>query len=440
MKRLIGVLKGLGLGLVLAVVLVAWSMSSWPVVLVMVVALGLWLALSRSGQRTLSVTRVGISTLGQRIGASSVIVIGIAGVVGVLVAMLAMGEGFRHTLMQSGSNDTAIVLRGGSNAELNSVLDRASVDVITEAPGVARDAQGRPVASPELSVVANLPKKSEPSVDANVQIRGVGPQAWALRPQVKITAGRRFKPGLRELVAGQGAARQFAGLEVGHTIRLAGQQWTVVGHFASGDSHDSELWGDAGTVASAYRRGSSVQSVTVRLSSPAAFDRFKAALTSDPRLKVDVETTRAYFSKQSERLAKLIRIIGITVGVIMAIGAIFGALNTMFAAVASRSREIATLRAIGFRNVPVVISVMLETMLLALLGGLIGGLVAWLLFNNYQASTLGANFSQVVFRFRVTPALLWNGLKWALAIGFVGGLFPALRAARLPVSSALRES
>jgi putative ABC transport system permease protein len=440
MKKLFGFLKGLGLTLLIAAVLVAWTKASWPVVLAMVVLLALWLILTRSGRRTLSVTRVGISTLGQRIGASSVVVIGIAGVVGVLVAMLAMGEGFRHTLMQSGSNDTAIVLRGGSNAELNSVLDRGSVNIITNAPGVARNTEGKPIASPELSVVANLPKKSDPTVDANVQIRGVGPEAWALRPHVKIVAGRRFKPGLRELDVGQGAARQFAGLEVGRTIRLAGQQWTVVGHFASGDSHDSELWGDAGSVASAYRRGSSVQSVSVRLTSPAAFDRFKATLTSDPRLKVDVETTREYFSKQSERLSKLINIIGITVGVIMAIGAIFGALNTMFAAVASRSREIATLRAIGFRNLPVVVSVMLETMLLALLGGAIGGLIAWLLFNNYQASTLGANFSQVVFQFRVSPALLWNGLKWALAIGFVGGLFPALRAARLAVSTALRES
>jgi putative ABC transport system permease protein len=440
MNGFVRFLKGLGLVLLLLAALIGWSMASWPVVLAMLVLLALWLGLTRSGRRTLSVTRVGISTLGQRVGASSVVVIGIAGVVGVLVALLAMGAGFQHTLMQSGSNDTAIVLRGGSNAELNSVLDRDSVNIIENAPGVARGADGKAIASPELSVVANLPKKSDPSVDANVQIRGVGPEAWALRPQVKLTAGRRFKPGLRELVVGQGAQRQFAGLEVGRTLKLAGQEWKIVGTFASGDSHDSELWGDAGSVASAYRRGSTVQSVTVRLTSPKAFDRFKAALTGDPRLKVDVETTRAYFSKQSERLAKLIRIIGITVGVIMAIGAIFGALNTMFAAVASRSREIATLRAIGFRNVPVVVSVMLETMLLALLGGVLGGLLTWLIFNNYQASTLGANFSQVVFQFRVSPALLWNGLKWALAIGFVGGLFPALRAARLPVTTALRES
>jgi len=353
--------------------------------------------------------------------------------------MLAMGEGFQSTLQQTGSDDTAIVLRGGSNAELNSVLDRDSVNVVVQAPGVARSADGKPVASAEQSVVANLPKRSDASVEANVPIRGVGDEAWTLRPNVKIVQGRRFKPGLRELVVGQGAMRQFAGLDVGRQLRLAGQEWSIVGEFTSGDSHDSELWGDAQTVASAYRRGSSVQSVTVRLTSPQAFDAFKAALSSDPRLKVDVSTTREYFSKQSENLTKVIRVVGITVGVIMAIGAIFGALNTMFAAIAARAREIATLRAIGFRGLPVVVSVLMETMLLALLGGVLGGLISWLIFNGYTASTLGANFSQVVFQFKVSPELLWLGIKWAMAIGFVGGLFPAVRAARLPVTTALRE-
>ncbi|HZY34219.1 MAG TPA: ABC transporter permease, partial [Rhodanobacter sp.] len=397
------------------------------------------LVLTRRGRQTLSITSVGISTLRQRIGASLVVVVGIAGVVGVLVAMLAMGEGFQSTLQQTGSDDTAIVLRGGSNAELNSVLDRDSVNVVVQAPGVARSADGKPVASAEQSVVANLPKRSDASVEANVPIRGVGDEAWTLRPNVKIVQGRRFKPGLRELVVGQGAMRQFAGLDVGRQLRLAGQEWSIVGEFTSGDSHDSELWGDAQTVASAYRRGSSVQSVTVRLTSPQAFDAFKAALSGDPRLKVDVSTTREYFSKQSENLTKVIRVVGITVGVIMAIGAIFGALNTMFAAIAARAREIATLRAIGFRGLPVVVSVLMETMLLALLGGVLGGLISWLIFNGYTASTLGANFSQVVFHFKVSPELLWLGIKWAMAIGFVGGLFPAVRAARLPVTTALRE-
>ena len=432
-------LRGLGLVAIVIAGLLIWSRLPWTAVLALVAVLALWLVLTRRGRQTLSITSVGISTLRQRIGASLVVVVGIAGVVGVLVAMLAMGEGFQSTLQQTGSDDTAIVLRGGSNAELNSVLDRDSVNVIIQAPGVARSADGKPVASAEQSVVANLPKRNDPSVEANVPIRGVGDEAWILRPNVKIVQGRRFKPGLRELVVGQGAMRQFAGLDVGSRLRLAGQEWSIVGEFASGDSHDSELWGDAQTVASAYRRGSSAQSVTVRLTSPQAFDTFKAALSSDPRLKVDVSTTREYFSKQSESLTKVIRIVGITVGVIMAIGAIFGALNTMFAAIAARAREIATLRAIGFRGLPVVVSVLMETMLLALLGGVLGGLISWLIFNGYTASTLGANFSQVVFQFKVSPELLWLGIKWAMAIGFVGGLFPAVRAARLPVTTALRE-
>ncbi|HEY8329347.1 MAG TPA: ABC transporter permease [Rhodanobacter sp.] len=439
MRKFKSFLRGLGLVAIVIAGLVIWSRLPWPAVLLLVVLLALWLVLTRRGRQTLSITGVGISTLRQRIGSSLVVVVGIAGVVGVLVAMLAMGEGFQSTLQQTGSDDTAIVLRGGSNAELNSVLDRDSVNVVIQAPGVARSADGKPVASAEQSVVANLPKRNDPSVEANVPIRGVGDEAWTLRPNVKIVQGRRFKPGLRELVVGQGAMRQFAGLDVGRQLRLAGQEWSIVGEFTSGDSHDSELWGDAQTVASAYRRGSSVQSVTVRLTSPQAFDAFKAALSSDPRLKVDVSTTREYFSKQSENLTKVIRVVGITVGVIMAIGAIFGALNTMFAAIAARAREIATLRAIGFRGLPVVVSVLMETMLLALLGGVLGGLISWLIFNGYTASTLGANFSQVVFQFKVSPELLWLGIKWAMAIGFVGGLFPAVRAARLPVTTALRE-
>lgn len=433
-------LSGLGLFAIVIVWLIVWTLLPWFVVLALAALLALWLAFTRGGKRTLSVTRVGFSTLTQRLGSTAVIVIGIAGVVGVLVALLAMGEGLSTTLRQTGSNDTAIVLRGGSGAETNSVLSRDNINVIEDAPGIAKDAQGKPIASAELVVVANVAKKSDPATDANVEIRGVGEEAWQVWPKVKIVAGRKFKPGLREIDVGQSAQRQFVGLELGKQLRLAGQDWTIVGVFASGDAHESELWGDAKSVASAYRRGSSAESVTVRLTSPKAFDKFKASLMGDPRVKVDVSTTRDYFNKQSEGLSKIIRWVGITIGVIMAIGAIFGALNTMYAAVATRAREIATLRAIGFRGLPVVVSVLLETMLLALLGGIIGAVIVWLVFNGYTASTLGGNFSQVVFQFRVTPALLWNGIKWALAIGFVGGLFPAVRAARLPVTTALRES
>ncbi|NID16014.1 FtsX-like permease family protein [Luteibacter yeojuensis] len=425
--------------LVVAVFLAIWIALPWPGIVALAIALAIWMAVTRRGKQTWEVTKVGLATVTQRLGSSSVVVVGIAGVVGVLVAMLAMSEGFAETLRSTGNDRTAIVLRGGSQAELNSILDRDSANVVIQAPGVKKDAQGKPIASGELVVVANLPRKGEPDSDSNVPIRGVSEDVWNLRDQVKIVQGRKFKPGLRELIVGKGALAQFEGLDVGKNIRLAGQTWTVVGVFESNDSLESELWGDTQSVASAYRRGSSVQSVTVLLDSPASFDAFKASLVADPRLKVDVTTTREYFGKQSEGLTKVLRAVGITVGIIMAIGAVFGALNTMFAAIQARAREIATLRAIGFRGIPVVVSVMLETMLLALLGGVIGAGIVWIVFNGYTASTLGANFSQVVFRFHVSTGLLWTGIKWALAIGFVGGLFPALRAARLPVTAALRE-
>ena len=401
----------------------------------------LWMLLTRQGRQAVSVTAVGISTLRQRLGMSSVIVIGIAGVVAVLVALLAMGDGYRETLSKTGSADTAIVMRGASASEVMSVLDHDSVTLIPQAAGIAKDAQGLPIASPELVVAANLPIKGGQADDeGSVQLRGVGDQAWAVRPNLKMVEGRKFTPGMRELIVGKGAARQFAGLEPGHEIRLGSQLWTVVGVFSSGDAMDSEVWGDAGVVADTYRRGSSRASVTVKLADPAAFDAFKATLEANPQLKVDVSTTLDYFSKQSEGMSTFLTIIGIVVGSIMAIGAIFGALNCMFAAVAARAREIATLRAIGFRGLPVVVAVMLETMLLALLGGVIGGLLAWLVFNGYSASTLAAgSVGKLSFELRVSAELLWVGLLWALTIGFIGGLFPAVRAARLPVTTALRE-
>jgi putative ABC transport system permease protein len=406
-----------------------------------VVLLAVWMLLARQGRQAISVTAVGISTLRQRLGMSSVIVIGIAGVVAVLVALLAMSDGYRETLSKTGSADTAIVMRGASASEVMSVLDHDSVTLIPQTAGIAKDAKGQPIASPELVVAANLPiKGGQPDDEGSVQLRGVSDQAWAVRPNLKIVEGRKFTPGMRELIVGKGAARQFAGLEPGHEIRLGSQLWTVVGVFASGDSMDSEVWGDAGVVADTYRRGSSRASVTVKLADPGAFDAFKATLESNPQLKVDVSTTLDYFSKQSEGMSNFLTIIGIVVGSIMAIGAIFGALNCMFAAVAARAREIATLRAIGFRGLPVVVAVMLETMLLALLGGLIGGLLAWLVFNGYSASTLAAgSVGKLSFELKVSAQLLWVGLLWALTIGFIGGLFPAVRAARLPVTTALRE-
>lgn len=441
MNRLKSILGGIGLILIVALGVAAWIFLPWQALLGLAVLLVLWMSLTRRGRQASSVAAVGVSTLPQRIGASLVVVIGIAGVVAVLVAMLAMAEGYRETLRQSGSKDSAIVLRGGSGAEVMSVLGHDNVVAITEAPGIARNAAGEPLASAELVVAANLPiNGGDPDSTGSVQFRGVGEKAFAVRPDVTIVEGRTFKTGLRELIAGVGAQRQFVGLKVGNEIKLGSQSWTVVGIFESGDAMESELWADADTVASAYRRGSSRTSVIAKLTDAKAFDAFKAALASDPRVNVDTMTTLEYFDNQSSTMTQIIRIIGIVVGVIMAIGAVFGALNTMFATVATRAREIATLRAIGFRGLPVVIAVMLETMLLALIGGIIGGVIAWLLFNGFTASTIAGGVGQLTFQFKVSPELLWTGIKWALAIGFIGGLFPAVRAARLPVTTALRES
>ena len=427
--------------LLLAVALAVWVMLPWQGALVLAALFAAWLGLTRAGRRALSVAGVGISTLGQRLGSSAVIVVGIAGVVGVLVAMLAMAEGYAETLRKTGSLDTALVLRGASAAEVTSGLDHDSIVQIAQTAGIAHDARGEPLASPEIVVAANLPLKDAAGDDeGSVQLRGVGDAVWAVRPQVRIVDGRRFKPGLRELLVGRGAAKQFAGLVPGHDVRLGSQTWTVAGVFASGDALESEIWADGDVVAQTFERGSSRNSVTVRLADAKGFAPFKAALDANPQLKIDATTTLDYFSKQSEGTATVIRAIGIVVGSIMAIGAMFGALNTMFAAVAARAREIATLRAIGFAGLPVVVAILIETMLLALAGGVLGGALAWLLFNGYGASTMAAgSVGKLSFELHVTAGVLWQGLKWALAIGLIGGLFPAVRAATMPVTAALRE-
>jgi putative ABC transport system permease protein len=424
--------------LLMIVGLVVWIVLPWYGVAAIAALTALWLLLTRSGRLALAATRIGIASLPQRWGASSVIIVGIAGVVGVLVAMLAMGEGFSATLQQTGSEDTAIILRGGSQAETNSVITRDQVPLIGTLAGIRKDASGKPILSPELSQVVNLPTASS-GEDANAQFRGVSEAAWLIRPKIKMIEGRKFNAGVREVVVGKGAKGQYRGLELGKTIKLGNQQWTVVGVFSSGDAHDSELWTDIETLSSAYDRRA-YQSVTIGVNGKAGFSELKTAMESDPRLKLDLLTTRDYYTKQSTGLTTLINILGKVIGTIMAIGAVFGALNTMYAAVAGRAREIATMRAIGFRGTPVVMAVMLETMLLALLGGVLGGFIAWAIFNGYSVATLGANFSQVVFQFKVSPELLWSGLKWALGIGLIGGLFPALRAARLPVTEALRAN
>lgn len=436
------VLKNIGLVLLMVLVLAAWIAMPWYGALLLAVLLALWMLLFRSGAQTRSVAAVGISTLTQRLGSSAVIVVGIAGVVGVLVALLAMAEGYARTQRNSGSLDTAIVLRGASANEVSSSLSREDIVQIEQAPGVARNAKGEPLVSAETVVAANLPVKDSPTGDTgSAQVRGISEAAFAVRPNARIVEGRMFQPGLREIIVGKGALRQFGGLQLGASLKLGNQPWTVVGVFASGDAMESELWADAPVVADTYRRGSGRNSATVKLESPAAIQAFSNALENNPQLKVKASTTLEFFTKQSERMTQVLRIIGITVGAIMAVGAVFGALNTMFAAVASRAREIATLRAIGFRGLPVVVAVMLETTLLALIGGLIGGGAAWLIFHGFEASTMSAGaVGKLSFSLAVSPQLLWEGIKWALAIGFVGGLFPAVRAASLPVTTALREA
>ncbi len=429
-----------GLGVTVAVIAgVALTIAlPWRLIGALVVLLGLWLALTRLGRLTSSVTASGIATLPQRWGSASVVVVGIAGVVGVLVALLAMASGYQATFQTTGSADRAIVLRSGAISESSSNLDQASVMLIGQKPQVAHDASGAPLISPEVVVAAALAKKGSVRY-GSVTIRGVGGEVWAVRSGVKLIAGRRFTPGLRELDAGRNAVREFRHTAIGSSVTINGQPWKVVGEFAHAGAHDSELWGDVNMVAATFHRGASVQSATVRLTSAQAIGAFKAALASDPRLKVQAQTTRAYYAKQSKGMTRVIRVLATVVGAIMAIGAMAGALNSMYAAVAARTREVATLRAIGFRGGVVVFSILAETLLLALGGGLVGALIAWTLFHHFTASTMGPNFSAVVFQFRVTPTLIGQGLKWALAIGFVGGLFPALRAARMPVTDGLRE-
>jgi putative ABC transport system permease protein len=384
-----------------------------------------------------AVTWMNLTSIPQRFGTSSVIVVGIAGVVAVLISVLAMATGFKRTIVATGRDDRAIVLRGGSESELASTLSREATLTIMDAPGIRKDSAGKPIASAEAVVVVDMPKKSNDS-GANVTIRGVGAQGMALRPEIHIVAGRVFQQGLRELIVGSGAQAQFKGLDVGSHIALRGSDWTIVGAFESnGDSHESELLADGETVLSAYRRNL-YQSVVVRLESKDSFAAFKNSLTTNPQLSVDVMREHDYYAKQSQRMSNVLSFIAYVVGGIMAVGALFGALNTMYSAVSVRSREIATLRAIGFGASAVVVSVLIEAMLLSVIGALIGAGLAWVFFNGNVVSTLGSNFTQVVFRLAVGPSLVVLGIVWACVIGLVGGLFPAIRAARLPVATALR--
>lgn len=387
-----------------------------------------------------AITGLNLRSVPHRWGPSLVIVIGLAGVVAVFTALLAMAQGFQSTLQDAGRTDNAIILRGGSSgAELNSGLGREEVTLIKLGPGIRKGSDGEPLASGEMMVITELLKQGETLNAANVTLRGVEPAGFELRPQLRIVEGRKFKEGLREILVGRGVARQFQGTQVGNVLRMRGSDWTVVGIFESGDANDSELWADAGAAQSAFNRNG-FSSVRLGLESEGALETLRTSLTGDPRLQVDVLQERAYYSGQTRDFKRMVTALAVVVTLIMALGAIFAALNTMYAAVATRTREIATLRAIGFGALPVLVSVMIEAVVLSLLGGAIGAAIAWALFDNLSVSTLGANFTQVIFAFKVSVGLVLTGLVMAVAIGFIGGLLPAVRAARMKVTTALRTA
>jgi len=390
--------------------------------------------------QTLAVLSLNIRTIPQRLSSSGVAIIGIAGVVVVFVSVLSIGAGFTAAMQGSGSADRALVMRAGADSEMTSGLSGADVDVIMQAPGVRREGRA-PLAAAELMVIIDLPKRSSPDAPANVPVRGIGPESVALRNEFSIVEGRMFKFGTNEVIAGRGAKGQFVNLNVGDTVASGQNRWDVVGIFESdGGVPETEIWIDARTLQGAYRRGNTYQSLLARLETRDSYDSFRDWLTSNPQLNVSIRRENEYYATQSQALTRLISTIGYGIAALMGIGAVFGAILTMYTAVATRSREIATLRALGFNTGSVLVSVLVESMVLGLIGGAIGGAVAYLAFNGYQTSTMNfQTFSQVAFAFRVTPGLLLMGLFYALLMGLVGGLFPAIRAARLPIPVALRE-
>jgi len=381
-----------------------------------------------------------VRSLGARWTSSVVAVLGIAGTVGVFVAMLSLARGFEATLMASGSERNAIVRRAGATSEMDSSVMLEQVRVVEDAPGVVREGGAGPLVSPEVVVIASFPLKGR-GTEGNAQVRGVSLKALAVRPTVKIVAGRAFQPGLSELLVGRNVSAAYEGLELGQTVKFGGGTWTVVGVFDSGGTaYDSELWCDYSVLRQVYQRPLNMfQSATARLTSPEALTGFKDALTSDPRVTVQIDREIDYYAKQSRQLTTLITVLGSIVAVVMGIGAVFGALNTMYSAVSERSREIATLRALGFGSGSVVTSFVLEALFIALVGGLLGCVVV-LPLNGLTTGTINwQTFSHLAFAFRVTPDLLAMGIAFALMMGLIGGVPPAVRAARAPIAFALRE-
>ncbi len=389
--------------------------------------------------QTLALATLNVRSLPRRPGTAAVAMSGIAALTGVFAGVLSMASGFEKTMVGSGRDDVALVLRNGSTAELNSRFSDEQADIVRYAPGIARDAAGEPEVSSELFWIVNAVGKSS-GAEANVALRGIQPGGFALRKDYRLAEGREFTPGRFELIAGRGARNQFAGLEPGQTVRFGKTEWLVTGVFEAGGSvFESELWCDVNVLQSAYQLGNGFQVVRARVDGPGGREQLEEALAREQRLSVDVWSEREFYAKQAENTASLIRQIGIPVSVLMAIGALFAALNAMYASIAARARELATLRALGFGSFPTALATLLESVVLAFLGGVFGCATVWLALNGFQASTLGVSFSQVVFNFAVTPDLLARGMAAALIVGLVGGAFPAVRAANARVTVALRE-
>ncbi|MEE4637534.1 MAG: ABC transporter permease [Wenzhouxiangella sp.] len=383
-------------------------------------------------RQAIAITLASLRAIPGRLGPSLVAIIGVAGVVAVLVAVLSMARGFERSLEGGALPENVIVMRSGAGSELESGLSGEQARLIAQAAQLER-------ISAEVYVIIDLTKAATGTA-ANVPLRGVGADAVGIRADLALVEGRMFEPGRREVIVGSGAASQFAGLEVGNTLEFGTERWDVVGRFSGGGAASSELWTDSAVLQGAYRRGNSFSSIYGQLKDADLFEDFRDTLTADPRLSVTVQRESDYLAAQSQALSTFIAVAGYGIAALMALGALFGALNTMYNVVAQRSREIGTLRALGFSPGAVVISVMAEALLLALLGGAIGAVLAWVLFNGMTVSTLNfASFTQVVFDFAVTPDLLVQGLILALGIGLLGGLAPAIRAARVPIVVALRQ-
>lgn len=378
-----------------------------------------------------------ILSLPRRLWMSLAAVFAVGVVVAVLLAFLAMSNGFERTLAGTGTDAVAIISRVGSQSELNSVLGRDTVNTVINAPGIARDANDNPIYSAELYVIVDGIKRST-QTEVNIPMRGISPVGIELRDQLEIVAGRAFEPGRNEIVVGQGVQREFDGFELGREIRFGKSTWEVVGIFSTGGSaFESELWADAATVQSQFQRGSSSQTIRVLLETPGGVEPIRAFVANDPTLTLDVDTEADYFAEQGRALSGIV-IFGWGISIIMAFGALAGALNTMYTSVASRARETATLRALGFSNVSAFFGTLAESVVLSVIGGMLGALAAYVFFDGLSASTLGDSFTQVVFTFELTPELLGNGVILALAIGFIGGIFPAWRSASVPVVTAFQ--